>query len=131
MARRRHRCLHLTLPAPAARRRAPHAAGVAALVGLALLAVLAGCGDDGGDEAEGYSDELRDQFVEDCTESGEDEPVCGCFYDALEARVPFERFQELDEQIGEGDEPIPDDIVDLAAACGADPSFVPTTSTAP
>jgi hypothetical protein len=97
------------------------------------LALLAACGDDDGDgieDAERYGTEVREQFVADCTAQDETEPVCGCFYDALAANVPFERFQELDDQIREGAEDVPADIVDLAVACGADPTFA-TSSTAP
>jgi len=124
VAHRRHRSLHhLTSRVPRGRRRA----GAAALV---LLVMLAACGDDDSDDAEGYGPELREQFVADCTAQDETEPVCGCFYDAMEAGVPFERFQELDEQIRDGSSDVPDDIVGLAVACGADPTFA-TTSTAP
>jgi hypothetical protein len=102
------------------------------IVALAASAlVLAGCGDDdaGVDDAERYSPELRDQFVEACTVPGDSEAVCGCFYDALEANVPFERFQQVDEEIREGPGELPDDIVDLAVACGADPTFAATATT--
>jgi hypothetical protein len=97
---------------------------------LLALALLAACSDDG-DDAERYGSELRERFVADCTAQGETEPVCGCYYDALEATVPFERFQDLDERISEGSPDVPDDIVDLAVACGADPTFTPTPTAAP
>jgi hypothetical protein len=96
------------------------AAAAAALLTVALL--LAGCGDDD-DSADGYGAELRERFVSDCSAQGETEPVCGCFYDAMAERVPIERFRELDRQIRDGADQIPDDIVDLAVACGADPTF--------
>lgn len=94
---------------------------------LAAAVVLAGCGDDDGD-AQRYSDELREQFVGDCTAQGDTEPICGCFYDALAASVPIARFRELDEKIRDGTAEVPDDIVDLAVACGADPTFAPTST---
>jgi hypothetical protein len=99
---------------------------VPGLAVLVALTTLAGCGDDAGDDdAERYGDGLRERFVGDCTAAGESEPVCGCFYDALAANVPIERFLELDEQIREGPGPVPEDVVDLAVACGADPTFAP------
>jgi hypothetical protein len=104
-------------------------AGRAGIVSLAVSTVLAGCGG-GDDEAERYDADLRERFVEDCTSAGEDEPVCGCFYDALEANVPIEDFRTFDEQIQDG-ESVPDEIVDLAVACGADPSSTPSTATTP
>jgi hypothetical protein len=105
-------------------------AGVTVLAVLVLPAAPIACSDDDGDDAERYGAELREQFVADCTAQDETEPVCGCFYDALAANVPFERFQELDDQIREGAVDVPADIVDLAVACGADPTFA-TSSTAP
>lgn len=89
------------------------------LVAPALL-VAGACSSGGSDEPEAYGPELRDDFVESCTAGGESETVCRCFYDQLAAVVPFERFQELDEQIAEGDADLPDDVVDLAVACSAD-----------
>ena len=99
----------------------------------ALALVPAACGDDGSDiaDADRYSRELRDQFVESCTAQGDTEAMCGCFYDSLAANVPFSRFQKLDEQIGEGSERVPSDILDYAAACGADPTVANTATTAP
>lgn len=98
---------------------------VRALVVPALL-VAGACGSDS-EEPDAYGPELRDDFVESCRAGGESEAVCRCFYDQLAALVPFERFQELDEQIAQGDADLPDDIVDLAVACSADQ---PTTTAA-
>ena len=98
-----------------------------ALAATALL--LAACGDGDGGDAEGYGPELRDRFVDDCSGQGTDEDVCRCFYDRLAAEVSFHRFQEIDRQIRDGDTDVPADIVDLVAACGADPALAPTTVT--
>jgi hypothetical protein len=88
--------------------------------------LLPACGDDDGD-AERYGPELRARFVEDCTALGDDEDVCGCFYDRLAAEVPFDRFRELDRSIRAGDTDVPPDVVELAAACDADPGSAPTS----
>lgn len=86
---------------------------------LAVVALLAGCSDDDGDD-EGYGPDLRRDFVEDCIATGTAEDVCRCFYNSLEAEVPFERYQRLELEIRDGGE-IPSDVADLAAACAAEP----------
>jgi hypothetical protein len=88
-----------------------------ALVAPVLLAAGACSSDE--EEPDAYGPELRDDFVESCTDGGESEDVCRCFYDQLAVAVPYERFKELDEGIAEGDQDLPDDIVDLAVACSA------------
>jgi hypothetical protein len=111
--------------------RAARWAPIAAIAALAL--VLVGCGDDGSGiaGADRYSREVRDEFVTSCTAQGDSEALCRCFYDSLAANVPFSRFQKLDQQIGDGSERVPADILDYAAACGADPTVAETTTTAP
>jgi hypothetical protein len=96
---------------------------VFALVAPAL--VVAGACSDGDPEPDGYGPELREDFVESCTDGGEPEEACRCFYDHLAVAVPYERFKELDERIAQGDQELPDDIVDLAVTCSADQ---PTTT---
>ena len=94
---------------------------------LALFGALA-CGgaDDAGDgSAGGYSTDLKADFVRDCRESGSSRDLCTCLYDTLEARVPFERFRVLDQQLREGTAAIPRDIEDMAVACAADPDVEP------
>jgi len=88
---------------------------------VALLSCACG-GDDG---ADGYSADLRSQFVLDCVAQGTPQDQCRCFYDALEAQLDFERYEELDEAIRVGDREIPTDVADLAAACAADPGAPP------
>lgn len=82
---------------------------------VACLVVASCGGDDGGEE--GYSPELRREFVADCTASGTAEELCSCYYDRLEAEVPFERFQELDEALREAPVELPQDIQDMAVDC--------------
>jgi hypothetical protein len=74
----------------------------------------------GSDADDGYSAELRKDFVGDCTDSGTARKVCGCVYDALEADVPFDRFEELDEQLREGAIAVPDDIQQIVVTCAVD-----------
>jgi hypothetical protein len=91
----------------------------------ALMGVAVACGGDG--EPEGYGPELRAEFVEDCTATGTDGDVCRCFYASLEAEVPFERYQRIEERV-EGGGDVPRDIAELAAGCDAG---LPPTTTAP
>lgn len=96
-------------------------------MGLAgVVAAAAACGGDG--EPEGYGPELRAEFVEDCVATGTAEDVCRCFYDSLEAEVPFDRYQRIEERVREG-AGIPADVADLAAACDA--AQPPTTPAPP
>jgi hypothetical protein len=98
------------------------------LVGLAsAVGAAAACGGDDG-EPEGYGPELRSEFVEDCVATGTAEDVCRCFYDSLEAEVPFDRYQRIEERVREGAD-IPPEIADLAAACDA--AQPPTTPAPP
>lgn len=90
---------------------------------VALLSCASACGSDDG--ADGYSADLRSRFVVDCVAQGTPQDQCRCFYDALEADVDFERYEQLDEAIRVGGREIPDDVADLAAACAADPGAPP------
>jgi hypothetical protein len=49
-----------------------------------------------------------------------DAEACGCFYDRLAEDVPYERFEEVDEQLRDDPTAIPDDIADLAVRCSAE-----------
>jgi hypothetical protein len=89
---------------------------------VALLSCACG-GDDG---AGGYSADQRSRFVADCVAQGTPQDQCRCFYDALEANVDFDRYDEVEEAIRSGSRDIPTDIADLAVACVADPTTIPT-----
>ena len=86
------------------------------VLGMLMLAVS--CSGGGADE--GYTAELRKDFVRDCTDSGTDRPVCGCVYDALEAEVPYDRFRQLDEKLRGGALSVPDDIQEIVVSCAVD-----------
>lgn len=89
-------------------------------VGVGVLTVVAvACGDD--DEDESYGEQLRRDFVSDCTDSGTDRPVCTCLYDALEAEVPFDRFQELDQALRDGTTTeVPESIQEMVISCAVE-----------
>ena len=86
-----------------------------ALVLAGALVAGPACGGDGA--ADGYSADLRDDFVEACA-AGAGVDTCRCFYDRLEETVPFERFEQIDRGIHDDPSVIPADVVELAAACG-------------
>lgn len=102
---------------------------VVVFVSVAALA-CSGAGDaeneDESDRHEGYGPELKADFVADCTDAGTPEATCACLYDALEADVSYERFQEIDEDLRSGPTgvpaDIPTDIQSMAVACAAEPS---------
>lgn len=89
------------------------------LAGSAVLLASACGGDDPGPT--GYSAELRAEFVVACVAQGTPQDQCGCFYDALEEQVPFERYEEVEAAIRSGETEVPDDVAGLAAACAAAP----------
>jgi hypothetical protein len=84
-------------------------------VALGSLVVALACG--GGDDDAGYSPELRKQFVTDCTDGGTSKAICGCYYDRLEAEVPFDRFQELDQALRDATSEVPEEIQDMVVDC--------------
>jgi hypothetical protein len=83
------------------------------LVGLALALAACGGGSDGG-----YGPGERAEFVEACS-AGASAEACGCFYDRLADEVPHDRFEQVDQQIRDDPQAIPDDIADLAVECSA------------
>jgi hypothetical protein len=91
--------------------------------GILALAVASGCADDPVESPiDDYGAALKSDFVDNCTDSGPDKPVCVCLYDSLEAEVPYDRFVRLDRTLRDGSTDIPADIEELAVACAADPS---------
>jgi hypothetical protein len=72
------------------------AAAVVTAVVVAVAVVLVGRADP-----PTYSEASRAEFMAACTADGGPpvEPVCACIYDELVARVPYDRFALLDEQL--------------------------------
>jgi actin-like ATPase involved in cell morphogenesis len=73
------------------------------------------------EEAEGYTPELREQFVDTCIpdqpNASDPAGVCGCFFDAFEATLPFEEFVALDEAASQGAPDFPPATDDAITAC--------------
>ncbi len=76
-----------------------------------------------------YDDAVQARFMEACTAQGGD-PVrdtCACLYGELERTVPFDRFEEVDEQLAAQLQSttlgqsltLPDDVRSLLDACVA------------
>lgn len=69
-------------------------------VAVVLAVGLAGC--DSADAAR-YPDEVRNNYLQACTESGSAIVDCECSLQGLEQRLSHEEFMQLDEAIREGD----------------------------
>ncbi|OWY62392.1 hypothetical protein B7486_58695 [cyanobacterium TDX16] len=97
---------------------------------LAVVALAAGCGGEGGS---GYDGDFEAGFLRTCeAATGDDAALCQCTYDRLESSVPFERAERLDRRLSEDPEsPLPDDVADLIAGCvaGVVPPSIATTTT--
>lgn len=104
---------------------------------LCSAALLAGCG--GGDDSASvttYSPQVQENFVGSCVDQATDttsgsglesdkaEQICGCMYDQLKAKVPFEDFKAADDALRNGDQLSGDlakTIQDAASTCTANP----------
>lgn len=71
-----------------------------------------------------YDEASRQRFLEACTADGGDDvrPACECLYAAISERIPYERFDEVHEQLLEAREVgeeivLPDDMAALLPAC--------------
>lgn len=84
---------------------------------LLLVALLAGCGDDGPSD---YSDATRDAFMAGCLEDNTDPDladVCECTYDTAVDELPFEQFQAAERRLQQGSTDIPDEISEIIIEC--------------
>lgn len=99
-----------------------------ALAGATLF--LAGaCGGD--DEPTGYTDEMRSDFMSQCTAGvGEDAgDMCECTYDALTENMPFEEFRDYDEALRDDPSaPMPAEVTDAMTECATASLELPTTT---
>jgi hypothetical protein len=85
---------------------------------LVLPVLLAACGSDGPSD---YSEETRSNVLTPCA-TDTDRPivgdVCACAYRSIRTRIPYERFEEIDEQLRSSpDAPLPDDLLSVIADC--------------
>src|SRR4051794_27667637 len=85
---------------------------VVAVVAVALM--LCACSSP----SEGYSEDTKQTFLISCTHN-DDEPkeLCGCIYDEITKQVPFDRYVELDKQMQQDDQFVPDELERIAADC--------------
>ena len=89
-------------------------------LGLLCVAVLlfgAACGDDSPGD---YTDATREAFMTGCVEDDSDPDlveVCECTYDTLEADVPFEEFESIEQRLGRGQTDVPDLVAEIILDC--------------
>jgi len=103
-----------------------------ALIAFAVL--LAACS---GGEDEGYSEEYETAFVDTCVNASGSpgEESCRCWYEGVQASIPFEDLPELERLVSDSDaEELPEEPFGILARCSvnaAPAATVPTTTTAP
>lgn len=104
-----------------ARRFIPITVGIVAFLIAAGAAVLLFSGDDGS-----YSPETREAFLAACSADGGDdvESVCVCWYDSITQSIPYDRYDEVNDQFLQEleEDPgsviaVPDDFEALLADC--------------
>lgn len=86
-----------------------------ALAAVAAAVLLGACTGSGPSE---YGEDVRDNFVEACTEAGGGEELCGCSYERVSEEIPFDRLDEIEDDLRDGAE-LPPELSDLFARCGA------------
>ena len=84
-----------------------------------LVVFTAACGSE---EPSVYGDDHRDAFLAACTDTDTDDlyqqRICRCAYDEAVASIPFERFEEINDELADADEPVlPEDVLDVLARC--------------
>jgi hypothetical protein len=95
------------------------------LILAAVAAVAAGCADDGA--RADRADTLR-MFLETCAPGGdpEERAVCRCAFDRLGDDLSDEALGDLDRSVRGEPEELPDEVVEAALACAAEPLTPPT-----
>lgn len=81
---------------------------------VAAALILCACSSP----SEGYSQDTKETFLISCTHN-EDEPkdLCVCIYDEITRQIPFDRYVELDKQMQQDDQFVPDELERIAADC--------------
>ncbi len=84
---------------------------------VSLLVAMAGACSSGGPSDYGVN--VQREFVASCVEEGGEDlrDVCECTYDKISEQIPFERFEEIDQQIADQEADLPDDAIDLITDC--------------
>jgi hypothetical protein len=84
-------------------------------------------------------DIVRANFLEGCVAAGDEAGIgnssdCECQYDAIVEEIPFEEFQEIEDQLKDDPTDLPDRYIDIADRCVDGEVTVPrdddTTTTA-
>lgn len=89
------------------------------LAGIVASLLVPSCGTEDPTE---YSSENREAFLAACTDVDVDElfqqRLCLCAYEEAEASIPFERFREINEELGDADTAtLPEDLLEVLASC--------------
>jgi hypothetical protein len=112
------------------------ALALAAVVVIAVVAIVV-APDGGADE---YNDEVEENFLAACTEDGGDDvaPVCACLYAQIVEKIPYDRFEEVNDALeaeqaadDEGGVRLPADFDRIRVGCVEEEGVEATTTTAP
>jgi hypothetical protein len=92
---------------------------------IVVLVVAAGCADSGA--RANRADTLR-MFLETCAPGGdpEERAVCRCAFEQLGADLSDEELRDLDRSVRGEPEELPDEVVEAALECAAEPLTPPT-----
>lgn len=66
---------------------------------------------------EAYPQEVIDNFVTACVGGGASSQLCECTIDVLQRDVSYERFVEIDQQLGQNPNDIPQELTDAVTEC--------------
>jgi hypothetical protein len=108
------------------------AAAVLVLVGIGAVVLLTTSED-----AADYDDQTRANFIESCTADGGEpvEPACVCWYDNIVEEIPYDRFEEVSDQLvaleetdPDAEPQVPDELLALLEPCKLEPTTTTTTA---
>jgi hypothetical protein len=72
-------------------------------------------GSPGGES--GYTAEVEEAFMGECTGAGAEQSACECAYDEVVATVPYDRFVEIEQELADDPNAEPEELTNIISAC--------------